>query len=317
MNEIPILWPQPGRYLLAVSGGADSMVMLDVLAGAAGERGYHLHVGHVDHGLRPDSAADRQFVEAAAASYNLPFAAHEAALPPGTSEAVARHARHAWLESERARIGAAALITAHHQNDLIETSLLNLARGTNRHGLAPMQGGPILRPLLGASREQLRQYAASHGVTWHEDSTNADLTNPRNLLRRRLLPAATPEWRARYTALIAEQAGLNAAIDTQLSAWLTKYRQTAGSGYAFPASLLRNLSLVELAALIAAAASALDPAAQLSHRLVSELALFAATRAAPPPTAVPGHLDHQITLLYCHRPIQCQPQTWYNIRTAT
>src|SRR5258708_4792170 len=134
-----VKWPAAGKYLLAVSGGGDSMALLDLMAGASGERGYELVVAHFDHGLRPNSAADR----------------------------------HIGLEQPRAARLAAAVVTAHHLDDLIETSLLNLARGSGRRGLAPMQRGPLLRPLLGVTRDQLRDYAAAHNLRWHEDPTNA------------------------------------------------------------------------------------------------------------------------------------------------
>src|SRR5437868_6802867 len=151
-------WPPKGKYVLAVSGGADSMALLDLMATAAGEHGYELVVGHFDHGLRPDSSADRRFVQGEAARHGLDFIYHEAHLRRA-SEAAARDARYAWLEQGRAKSGAASIVIAHHQDDLIETSLLNLARGIGRRGLAPMQKSAPLRPLLQLSRAQLRSYA--------------------------------------------------------------------------------------------------------------------------------------------------------------
>lgn len=313
-----IAWPPLGRYVLAVSGGADSMTLLHVLAAAAPQRDYELVVAHFDHGLRLDSAADHDFVRAAADHYGLPFTAHAARL--GTaSEDAARQARHTWLAQTCRRHQAAAVITAHHQDDLIETSLLNLARGSGRRGLAPMQPtsppaetpAPILRPLLAVSRAELRRYAAAHHLNWREDPTNADLTNPRNFLRHRLLAVATPDWRRRYLKLISQLAVLNPAIDTRLHQLLapqnalpkiennsqkfpmspnqngTSVKPTPPAGYTFPRALVQDLSLTELAELLAAAARQLSPGIELDRRLVQELTLFAKT--APPHRHRPLH----------------------------
>jgi tRNA(Ile)-lysidine synthetase-like protein len=286
-------WPPPGRYILAVSGGADSMTLLHLFATAAPTRGYQLVVAHFDHGLRPDSAADHDLVRATATAAHLPFAGHHAHLSPGSSEAAARAARYAWLQHIRARHHAAAVVTAHHADDLLETSLLNLARGTGRRGLAPMQPTglsarpgrspaqptPILRPLLGITRAALRAYAAAHHVVWREDPTNAELTNPRNFLRHQLLPHATPAWHEHYRALIVQLAALNRSVDARLAALLDRHH-TNPTTFTFPRGLVRDLSPAELAELILAAAYRLSPAIQLDQRLLAEMVMFAKT--SPP-----------------------------------
>ncbi|MDF2460928.1 MAG: hypothetical protein K0S68_331 [Candidatus Saccharibacteria bacterium] len=266
-----IHWPQPGRYLLAVSGGADSMALLDLMASAGR---YELIVAHFDHGIRDDSASDRLFVNGAARRYDLPFVYHTAALGRA-SEAVARAARHSWLEQTRAERQAGAVVTGHHADDLLETSLLNLARGTGRRGLAPMQSGPILRPLLSVTRAELRDYAAQHKLVWREDPTNADASNPRNFLRHELLPHATPAWRERYLGQLHELSAINQRLDAALSKTLKTHRINAG--FSFPRPLIRELSLPETSELLAAAARALDPGVQLEDRTLRELALFAKT----------------------------------------
>jgi tRNA(Ile)-lysidine synthase len=281
-----VTWPPPGRYILAVSGGADSMVLLDLFTRAATKRGYELVVAHFDHGLRPDSAADRAVAAARADHHDLPFVYHEARLadrPGQRSEAAARAARYAWLEALRRRHQAAAVITAHHADDLLETSLLNLARGTGRRGLAPMQaGGPtsttVLRPLLSLTRADLRAYAATHHLNWHEDPTNADLANPRNFVRHRLLPHATPAWRQRYLALTSRLVRLNSQIDRQLTYLLHRHRLD-DTTYSFPRDLIRDLSPAELEELFTAGAYHLMPGIQLDRRLIQEMVMFAKTAA--------------------------------------
>jgi tRNA(Ile)-lysidine synthetase-like protein len=272
-----VIWPKEGKHVLAVSGGADSMALLHLLCSAAAKRGYDLVVAHFDHGLRPDSGADRRLVEAAAAGYQVPFAYHEAHLGQA-SEAGARAARYAWLAGVKAGHHADQVVTAHHQDDLIETSLLNLARGTGRRGLSPLGGADVLRPLVAVSRAELREYAAAHKLLWREDSTNADTTNPRNFLRHRLLTQASGEWRRAYLENVEKMASLNKSIGQSLAAVLTAHRAEP-SGYSFPHEFVRYLSLTELAELILAAAQALQPGVEPGARNLRELALFAKTGA--------------------------------------
>lgn len=276
MNDLPIIWPPAGTYLLAVSGGADSMALLHLMATAAPARGYQLIVGHVDHGLRLDAAADRHFVMAAATQLGLSAAWYEARLKPGTSEAAARTARHGWLEAERQRRGAAATLTAHHQDDVIETSLLNMARGAGRRGLAPMDSGPIGRPLRHVRRDQLRGYLHEHGLTWHEDSTNADLTNPRNLLRQRLLPNATDVWRSRYLAALDALRESNQAADEHLMS-IVGAAVTAPGQLSWHWEQVRSWSIAETVEILAAGTHLLRPGHELNRRLLNELAVFAKT----------------------------------------
>jgi tRNA(Ile)-lysidine synthase len=276
MSDLNVIWPPAGRYILAVSGGADSMVLLDIFARSAAGRKYELVVGHFDHGIRPESAADAAFVAAAAAAYGLPFAAAAGGLG-AASEAAARAARHTWLEDVRAARQAAAILTAHHQDDLLETSLLNLARGSGRLGLAPMQsGGRLARPLLGLTRADLRAYAAAHSRDWREDLTNSDISNSRNLLRHRLLPAGGPIWRARYLELIEKLAILNTDIDQNIGIMLNAARTSADT-FSFDRSDFQSLSATVSAELLIAAARALCPGIQLDHPLVSQAANFART----------------------------------------
>ncbi len=274
MEVLNIIWPAPGKYIVAVSGGADSMVLLDILATAT-DRNLKLTVAHIDHGLRPESASDSAFVAAAAARYGLPFE-HLAAELGQASEAAARTVRHDWLEQTRQKLGAAAVLTAHHQDDLLETSLLNLARGSGRLGLAPMATSPtILRPLIQLTRADLRHYAG-HQIAWREDPTNADISNPRNLLRHRILPHADPLWRASYLENLAQLDKLNKKVDQSISIMLKAARLDPNT-YSFPAKFVRGLQPGEFEELILAAARLMRPGVQLDRRLVTEAAEFAKT----------------------------------------
>lgn len=272
MVERKIIWPQAGAYVVAVSGGIDSMVLLDILATAPARRGYQLTVAHFDHGMRPESAADATFVEEAARAYGADYVGGRSKAKLA-GEDQARQARHAFLRGVLKERPGAHLVTAHHQDDLIETSLLNLARGTGWEGLAPLRKGGIVRPLLGVSRVQIAAYAKHHQVWWHEDASNADRRNPRNFVRHELLARADHDWRKDYLNVIAETAATGtslaeaaAALGTRTDhAWTIERRQLA------------ELSLEAVGELIVRQAKRLEPSIELERRLVLELALFART----------------------------------------
>jgi tRNA(Ile)-lysidine synthase len=209
---------KPGKYVVAVSGGVDSMVLLDLLARLPN---LTLVVAHFDHGIRPDSGEDARLVAVVAARYGLAFASAEGRLGPRASEAAARDARYSFLRRVREEQEAAAIITAHHQDDLIETALINMLRGTGPRGLGSLHStDEVLRPLLHVPKTELRGYAAAHDITWREDSTNADERYLRNYLRRRVLPALTPGNRAELVRRITETAALHAAIEQELAPYV-------------------------------------------------------------------------------------------------
>jgi tRNA(Ile)-lysidine synthetase-like protein len=180
-----VLFPKPGKYVVAVSGGVDSMALLDVLAKRPG---LELVVAHFDHGIRPDSPLDSQLVTKIANRHGLKFVSHEGKLGPGTSEAVARDARYKFLKKVVNENSALAIITAHHQDDLLETAVLNILRGTGRKGLTSLaSNSEIIRPLLNVPKADLIKYAQVHELEWREDSTNADTSYLRNYIRHNIL----------------------------------------------------------------------------------------------------------------------------------
>jgi tRNA(Ile)-lysidine synthase len=177
---------EPGHYVVAVSGGVDSMALLDLLMQQGGNL---LTVAHFDHGMRPDSVLDRQLVQKAATRYGLPFVYHREELGPGASEDVARQARYAFLQRVREACGAQAIVTAHHQDDVLETAVMNLLRGTGPRGLVALRSrGAIQRPLLRTPKSDLIAYAKDQGLPWREDSTNRELHHFRNYIRHRIMP---------------------------------------------------------------------------------------------------------------------------------
>ncbi|HVU59348.1 MAG TPA: tRNA lysidine(34) synthetase TilS [Candidatus Saccharimonadales bacterium] len=209
---------EPGTYVLAVSGGVDSMVLLDVLARCPG---LQLIVAHFDHGIRPDSAEDRQLVQTTAARHGLPFVYEEGRLGAGASEATARAARYAFLERVRRQYAAKAIITAHQQDDVLETAILNLLRGTGRRGLTALaSSGYLLRPLVDIPKSDLRAYAVEQQLQWREDSTNTDDSYARNYIRHHILPRFDAADRRRLLGIIAHMRDVNKELDKELAGLL-------------------------------------------------------------------------------------------------
>lgn len=196
----------PGQaVVLAVSGGLDSVVLLDALAELAGRSGraYRLTVAHLDHRLRDDSGEDAAFVADLARRYDLPceveavdVAVEAARLGEGVEHA-ARTARYEFLGRVAAGCLADAIAMGHHAADQVETVLFRLFRGTALRGLAGMaQARPIdgpgsprlIRPLLEFPRAALESHARSRELTWREDPSNASIDHSRNVIRHELLP---------------------------------------------------------------------------------------------------------------------------------
>src|SRR5438445_13523905 len=130
------LFREPGVAVVAVSGGADSVALLDLLHGIAPEVGLTLVVGHADHGIQADSGTTARAVGALAQRYGLPIEVGELHLGPDATETAARQARYAWLSDVQRRHAARYIVTAHHRDDQVETIVLRLLRGSAPGGLA-------------------------------------------------------------------------------------------------------------------------------------------------------------------------------------
>lgn len=210
------------HYLLAVSGGADSLALAHACAALATQGWGSYSVCHVEHGLRGEEALrDMQAVQRACKAWGLPCftehvqAAAYAAQYHLSTEDAARRLRYAALRRVAAQQGAAAIVTAHHEGDQAETLLLRLLRGAGLQGLAGMraQQGDIIRPLLALPKSLLEEYCRAEGIAVCYDSTNADTAYTRNRVRLELVPylersfnpAVVPTL-ARTAALLAQDA---------------------------------------------------------------------------------------------------------------
>ncbi len=218
---------------MACSGGADSIALLGLLCLLAPRDGLRLSVGHIDHGLRPESEAEAAMVRALAAARGLPFELDRLQLSPGAGlPARAREARRAALREQARRCDAAFVALGHTATDQAETMLLHLARGSGLPGLAAMAEhdpwpdgtpGGWLRPLLTLDRAETRALAERLELPFVDDPTNDDPRHPRVRMRHEVLPvlrALNPQAEAALarTAELARQAeeALQAWVDREL-----------------------------------------------------------------------------------------------------
>lgn len=158
------------------------MVLLDMLVKKDEDE---LVVAHFDHGIRPESDADARFVGALASSYGLKFETKREELGGSASEELARERRYAFLREIAAKHNA-AIVTAHHANDMRETIAINLTRGTGWRGLAVLNDQTIVRPLLQLAKSDIYKYALLNGLEWVEDETNASTMYLRNRIRQNI-----------------------------------------------------------------------------------------------------------------------------------
>lgn len=214
----------PGAYVVAVSGGVDSVVLLDMLVKVPY---LQLIVAHVDHGIREDSAEDRKFVENLAKIYQLPFFYIEAHLGAAASEELARKVRYDFLNKIKEQNNAKAIITAHHQDDLLETIILNILRGTKRKGITALKSRDgVLRPLLESPKTDIYEYAKKHSLSWREDSTNLDTKYSRNWVRHKLLPKLNAGQRSELLSEHQNLSVLNNEIDEVINQAFFEKKQT-------------------------------------------------------------------------------------------
>ncbi len=219
------LCPPGSRVLIGLSGGSDSVALVFLLRELSEHGGFSvLAAAHVNHHLRPESSRDEQFCRELAARLGLPLTVESVDVRSyATSqrlsiEDAARRLRYESLHRCAIDIRADRVAVGHTRDDQAETFLLKLIRGAGMTGLGGIypQRGDVIRPLLDVSREELREYLRAMGQSWVEDVTNADLKNPRNRIRHRVLPELNQAAGADTSTAIARAAGL-AREDSQ---WL-------------------------------------------------------------------------------------------------
>src|SRR5439155_7788348 len=188
----------PGtRVVVALSGGGDSVALAHLLRAldAAGELSV-AGAAHFNHQLRDDADRDEGFCRSMSAAFGWPFLSDRgdvrarAAREDRSIEDAARTARHEFLARARTHFSADVVAVGHTRDDQAETFLLRLLRGAGPRGLSAMhpRNGHIIRPLLDCRRAELRAFLGGRGLPFGEDSSNADVTIPRNRVRAELIP---------------------------------------------------------------------------------------------------------------------------------
>jgi len=210
------LLPPGSRVLAAVSGGADSVAMLLLLRQLAPACGFALAgIAHFNHQLRgSESDGDERFCRELAARLGVPVevgsgdVAALARVRHVSIEVAARRARYAWFGDVAEGVGAGHVATGHTRDDQAETFLLRVLRGAGSSGLAGIRPtrGIFVRPLLDVRRRDLIGFLDEAGEGYRDDSTNRDLTIPRNWIRHHLLPSLAEHLNADITTVLARQA---------------------------------------------------------------------------------------------------------------
>ena len=224
-------WPRGTLFLSAVSGGADSTAMLAALIALRGETGFRFRVLHVDHRIRPyeESRSDAQAVIDLCKKFKVScrvISIRTGRISRAKAEwglgmgAAARVFRHRSWNKEANRIGAVRILVAHTRDDLLETCLIRILRGSGPAGLAqmPKERGRILRPLLNLSRNDVLSYLEEKGIPFRNDSSNADIHYLRNRIRHKLIPGLDnyfPYWKSSLTGLAETQTLAAAFISTE------------------------------------------------------------------------------------------------------
>jgi tRNA(Ile)-lysidine synthase len=207
------LWKRGNKIVIGVSGGPDSVCLLDVLAKIAPKTGLQLIIAHVNYGLRgKNSAADEKFVRKLAEKYALPIEVLPKVQPSesrrsnlrSVSENELRNVRYDFFEKIREKNKFDSVAVAHNSDDQVETFLMRVIRGSGLQGLSGMKfkNGRIIRPLLNVSREEILEHLDRTNKTYRTDRTNATDLFFRNKVRNRLIPYLEKNYNPRIKKTI-------------------------------------------------------------------------------------------------------------------
>ncbi len=238
--------------IVGLSGGPDSVALLDALVAVADEREIAVHAAHLDHRLRPEATQDAAFCARLCAQLGVPLhtasadVAARAARDRRGIEAAARRERYAFLRRAAAECSARFVLVGHNQDDQAETLLLRLLRGAGSRGLGAMRPrrGMIVRPLLDVSRAQILAHLEMRAQDFVLDPSNADAAFTRNRVRHEVLPALA-RLNPRIAASLARTARLLARDERALQGIARvaagQWRRSAAGGIEMPVALLRSL----------------------------------------------------------------------------
>ncbi|MGC4021539.1 MAG: tRNA lysidine(34) synthetase TilS [Cyclobacteriaceae bacterium] len=220
------------KILLAVSCGVDSMVMLELFH----ESGFKISVAHCNFQLRGnESDGDERLVKSICEKHSIPFFSKRfetnqfAEKNSLSIQMAARELRYQWFNELIEKDGFDFVATAHHLNDSIETAILNFARGSGLEGLDGItdKNGKVIRPLLFATREQIKSYALKNKIDWREDSSNASDDYQRNFVRHKIIPLLkeiNPSLENSFEDSVEKISGAIHLIDLGTLQWKEKFQ---------------------------------------------------------------------------------------------
>lgn len=216
--------------IVAVSGGLDSTVLLHMLMNGRiqgySPESFTIRIAHVNHGIRPSSSNDEDFVRRLAEKYNLAFDVCRLELGPDCSEEQARTARYGFLDGLLKKNRTNILLLAHHKDDVFETAIINILRGTGRRGLTSLTSrASRVRPLLGLTKQDLRDYAITNQLEWCEDESNNDTKYLRNYVRIKIIPMLSEESKVKIETILQRLKTINTDLD-ELIATILQYKRT-------------------------------------------------------------------------------------------
>ena len=278
--------PSGTRMVVGVSGGADSMVTLDVLH----RLGYNVVAAHVHYGLRPEADDEANTVATWCATHAVPFQmrrcnpSQRADREATSVQAAARDQRYAFFADVAAETDAAAVAVGHHRDDQAETVLLHLMRGTGIDGLAgmppvrplaPNAAVLLVRPLLRERRATIETYATDRGVPWHRDASNRNPSYQRGCVRTRVLPAlndcapGTTDTMARTAELV--RGYVETTFDPALQRRFARCHASRSDGGWLDVHVLRTFPAVWRGRLLVAALRHDVPSVSPSRALIREI----------------------------------------------
>lgn len=273
------LWSDADAFVVGVSGGPDSLCLLDVLSLLRHKHRFTLHIAHVNYHLRgKGSTLDEALVRRAAKKYGFPFARLAAKKQTSASEETLRDIRYAFFESLRAKTKSQHIAVAHNQDDQAETLLLRLLRGAGLSGLSAMRpkNNTVIRPLIEISRKDILQYLKERGISYRTDKSNADSRYLRNKIRHELIPYLEKNYQPKIRKRLAETASLLGEDYALLSSLPTQFSPSENAlEIVFSSKALLKLPLAlirqELRALIRPLFSGKNPDKNLVDELIKAI----------------------------------------------
>ncbi|WP_158589517.1 tRNA lysidine(34) synthetase TilS [Butyrivibrio sp. CB08] len=190
------MFQEESRVVVGFSGGADSVALMEVLCDLKDLLKISIFPIHLNHMIRQEAGEDEEFCRAFCADKGVPFKSVSVDIPSMakekslTEEEAGRYARYEAFESYADEVGASYIAVAHHQNDVAETLLMNLLRGSGLHGasaIRPVRGN-VVRPLLGVTRQEIEEFLRKRDISFCIDKTNLEDIHTRNYLRNQIIP---------------------------------------------------------------------------------------------------------------------------------